>query len=108
MCEARFALSSIARPRAISPPPRPGRDLSSACGRKLVFLDYAPWAATSFDDQLNSVPSTHMRCRMTASLRATATLALRRLLRLAIRIPQDLSADHFAMRVSSTLAASYR
>ena len=43
-----------------------------------------------------------MRCRMTASLRATATLALRRLLRLAIRIPQDLSADHFAMRVSST------
>ena len=72
------------------------------------FLDYAAWAATSFDDQLNSVPSTHMRCRMTASLRATATLALRRLLRLAIRIPQDLSADHFAMRVSSTLAASYR
>jgi hypothetical protein len=26
-------------------------------------------------DQTNSVPSTHMRCRMTASLRATATLA---------------------------------
>jgi hypothetical protein len=26
MCEARFALSSIAKPRAISPPPRPSRD----------------------------------------------------------------------------------
>jgi hypothetical protein len=30
---------------------------------------------------------------------------LRRLLRLAIRIPQDLSADHFAMRVSSFRSA---
>jgi hypothetical protein len=37
-------------------------------------LDYAIWAAISFDDHLNSVPSTHMRCRMTASFRATATL----------------------------------
>jgi hypothetical protein len=36
------------------------------------------YAATSFFfDQLNSVPSIHMRCRMTASLRATATLAFR-------------------------------
>src|SRR5499427_8657904 len=34
---------------------------------------YAHQAATSLlFDQLNSVPSTHMRCRMTASLRATA------------------------------------
>jgi hypothetical protein len=64
------------------------------------FVDYAIWAAISFDDHLNSVPSTHMRCRMTASFRATATLALRKLLRLATRIPQDLSADHFATRVS--------
>ena len=31
-----------------------------------------------FVDQLKSVPSIHMRCRMTTSFRATATLALRR------------------------------
>src|SRR5260221_1356010 len=61
-----------------------------------------------FVDQLNSVPSTHMRCRMTASLRATATLALRSPLRLASLIPQAFSADHFGTRVSSTLAASNR
>ena len=33
-------------------------------------------------------PSIHMRCRMTASLRATATLALRSPLRLASLTPQ--------------------
>jgi hypothetical protein len=33
------------------------------------FLDHAAWAATSFDDQLNSVPSIHIRCRITASFR---------------------------------------
>ena len=56
-------------------------------------------------DQLNSVPSIHMRCRMTASLRATATLALRSPFRLASFVPQDFSADHFGTRVSSTPAA---
>jgi hypothetical protein len=60
----------------------------------------------AFDDHLNSVPSIHIRCRMTASFRATATLALRSPLRFASRMPQALSADHFATRVSSTLAAS--
>ena len=45
---------------------------------------------------------------MTASLRATATLALRSPLRLASLIPQAFSADHFGTRVSSTLAASNR
>ena len=34
MCEARFANSSIARPRAISPPPHPSRDLISACSNQ--------------------------------------------------------------------------
>jgi len=33
---------------------------------------YARCATAFFVDQLNSVPSTHMRRRMTASLRATA------------------------------------
>src|SRR6185437_804582 len=58
---------------------------------------YAHQAATSLlFDQLNSVPSTHMRCRMTASLRATATLALRSPLRLVSLVPQAFSADHSA------------
>ena len=43
----------------------------------------------------------------TRALRATATLALRSPLRFASRIPQALSVDHFATRVSRTLAASY-
>src|SRR5262252_2692866 len=68
----------------------------------------ARYAATSFFDQLNSVRSIHMRCRMTASLRATATLAFRSPVRLASLIPQAFSADHFGTRVSSTLAASNR
>jgi hypothetical protein len=44
--------------------------------------------------------STYIRCRMTASLRATATFALRNPLRFASLTPQALSADHFATRVS--------
>jgi hypothetical protein len=39
----------------------------------------------------------HMRCRMTASLRTTATVALRSPLRLASLIPQAFSADHLAI-----------
>src|SRR4029078_9246053 len=65
-------------------------------------------AAISFFDQLNSGPSIHMRCRMTASLRATATLALRSPLRLASLTPQAFTADHFGTRVSRTPAASNR
>jgi hypothetical protein len=59
------------------------------------------YAAAFFIDQLNSVPSTHTRCRMTASLRATATVAFRSPLRLASLIPHAFSADHFGTRVSS-------
>ena len=55
---------------------------------------------------LNSVPSIHIRCRTTASFRATATLALRSPVRFATLMPQALSADHLATRVSITLAAS--
>jgi hypothetical protein len=43
---------------------------------------------------------------MTASLRATATLALRSPLRLVSVVRQAFSADHFDTRVSSTPAAS--
>lgn len=70
------------------------------------ILSYATGCAASINDQLKSVPSTHIRCRMTASLRATATFALRKPLRLVRRTPPAFSVDHLAMRVSRTLAAS--
>jgi hypothetical protein len=43
----------------------------------------------------NSVPSTHMRCRITANRRASATMAFFFPRRLAICIAQALSQDHF-------------
>lgn len=46
-----------------------------------------------------------MRCRMTASLRATATLARRMLPRLAMRKPQAFRADQELRPQSSVLAA---
>jgi hypothetical protein len=45
------------------------------------------------------VPSTHMRCRMTANLLASATMAR--------RMPQAFSHDHFLVWVSIDCAASY-
>ena len=47
----------------------------------------------------NSVPSTHMRCMMTASRRASATIAFFIPRRLAICIAQALSQDHFFERI---------
>jgi hypothetical protein len=106
MLQARSPLRALAKNRAISPPPpsRQGRHFPLCCGNPVVR--YARYAIASFLDQLNSVLSIHIRCRMTASLRATATLALRSPLRLASLIPQAFSADHFGTRVSSTPAAS--
>src|SRR5476649_2359772 len=46
----------------------------------------------------NSVPSTHMRCMITASRRASATIAFFIPRRLAICIAQALSQDHFFER----------
>jgi len=48
--------------------------------------------------QRNSVPSTHMRCMITASRRANATIAFFIPRRLAICIAQALSQDHFFER----------
>ena len=53
-----------------------------------------------------SAPSRHMRCRITASLRATATRARAMPRRLAICIPQARRRDHFRLRTSSVWAAS--
>jgi len=55
---------------------------------------------------LKSLPSIHMRCRMLASLRATATIAHNMLERLAIRRPQARNADHFLTRSRRLAAAS--
>ena len=46
----------------------------------------------------NSVPSTHMRCMITANRRASATIAFFIPRRLAICIAQALSHDHFFER----------
>ena len=55
---------------------------------------------------LKSLPSIHMRCRMPASLRATATIAHSMLDRLAIRRPHARNADHFLTRSRRLAAAS--
>jgi len=49
--------------------------------------------------QRNSVPSTHIRCRITANRRARATIAFFIPRRLAICIAQALSQDHFLERI---------
>src|SRR5215831_9235590 len=54
----------------------------------------------------NSVPSTHMRCMITASRRASATIAFFIPRCLAIFIAQALSQDHFVERTSMLWAAS--
>src|SRR5256885_3500331 len=99
-----------ARKKGGDPPPpiAPAGTFFPAVLQEPLGLVIARYAATSFFDQLNSVRSIHMRCRMTASLRATATVAFRSPFRLASLIPQAFSADHFGTRVSSTLAASKR
>ena len=62
-------------------------------------------AAVSSRVQRNSVPSTHMRCMITANLRASATIAFFIPRRLAICIAQALSQDHLLVRVNMTWAA---
>ena len=102
MLKARSSFRTLAKNRAISPPPpsRQGRRFPLCRGNPVVSLGLA--TRQSCFDQLNSVPSIHMRCRMTASLRATATLALRSPLRLASLVPQAFTANHFGTCVSRT------
>jgi len=70
-----------------------------------LMLDRVHAAATSRVQQ-NSVPSTHMRCMITANRRARATIAFFIPRRLAICIAQALSQDHFTERTSTIWAAS--
>src|SRR5262245_7790393 len=83
---------------------RPARDIIPPLGGFSVFLLFdlilsgSHVAATSLVHR-NSVPSTQMRCMITASRRASATIAfIPRCL--AIFIAQALSQDHFAERTS--------
>jgi hypothetical protein len=66
---------------------------------------YQAAAASSFV-QRNSVPSTQMRCMMTASLRASATMARFSPRLLAIFMAQALSHDHLTLRVRTVWAPS--
>ena len=104
-CDCRFKLpyeltSSIV-PRATS----------STVGRFSGFLLFdlilsgSHLAATSLVHR-NSVPSTQMRCMITASLRAKATMALFMPRCLAIFIAQALSQHHRDERISMLWAAS--
>src|SRR5664280_903230 len=64
---------------------------------RLILHGFHAAAATS-RVQRNSVPSTHMRCMITANRRARATIAFFIPRRLAICIAQALSHDHFFER----------
>lgn len=62
--------------------------------------------ANASSPQRKSAPSRHMRCRITASLRATATRARAMPRVLAIFMPQARRLDHFRQRTSRACAAS--
>jgi hypothetical protein len=96
---------------AISPHPssREGHHSTAWWSSRFLLSDlilhcYA--AAASCLVQRNSVPSTEIRCMMTASRRAKATIAFFMPRRLAICIAQALSQDHFVERISRIWAAS--
>ena len=91
---------------------RPARDIISPLGG--FSTSYLLWrlirhgchaAAVASRVQRNSVPSTQMRCMITANRRARATIAFFIPRRLAICIAQALSQDHFFER-SMLCAAS--
>ena len=74
---------------------------------RLVELEFPPigsdlhgsHAVATSRVQRNSVPSTQMRCMITANRRASATIAFFIPRRLAICIAQALSHDHFLERI---------
>ena len=61
----------------------------------LHLILYGRHAVAACRVHRNSVPSTHMRCMITANRRARATIAFFIPRRLAICIAQALSQDHF-------------
>jgi hypothetical protein len=94
---------STRSPRPSSPQERRG---SALVRRKLERQLRCDRGRCGLLAQRNSLPSTHMRCRITASLRATATRARAMPRRLAMFMPQARNADHLVLRISSEWAAS--
>jgi hypothetical protein len=85
--------------RAISPHPssREGHHSTAWWNSSLLLLPFTlhgSHAVATSRVQRNSVPSTHMRCMITANRRASATIAFFIPRRLAICIAQALSQDH--------------
>lgn len=95
---------STRSPRPSSPRERSGSSLPTNSVGGLLHRH----AATGSLPQRNSLPSCHIRCRMTASLRATATRARAMPRAFATFMPQARRPDHFRERTSSVWAASYR
>jgi hypothetical protein len=92
--------------RAFSPHPssREGHHSTTRWSSSFLLLDlilHGSHAAAVACSRVhrNSVPSTHMRCRITANRRASATIAFFIPRRLAICIAQALSQDHFFERI---------
>src|SRR5712671_4833101 len=84
---------------------RPARDFFPRLGGISSFLlshlvTCVPHATAASRVHRNSVPSTQMRCMITANRRASATIAFFIPRCLAIFIAQALSHDHFAKRTS--------
>jgi hypothetical protein len=81
------------------PPSREGHHSTAGWSSSFLLSDLILHgfhaAAACSRVQRNSVPSTQMRCRITASRRASATIAFFFPRRLAICIAQALSHDHF-------------
>ena len=71
-----------------------------------IFAGFTRIQAAIDMPQRNSLPSTHIRCTMTASLRATATRARAMPRRLAMFMPQARNADHLVLRINNEWAAS--
>jgi hypothetical protein len=96
----------------ISPHPssREGHHSTARWSSSFLLSDLILWvshaAAASCRVQRNSVPSSQMRCMITASRRASATIAFFSPRRLAIVIAQALSQDHRVARTSRIWAAS--
>lgn len=84
----------------IHPVVRVGRSGRGSC--ELGCLGHA----AASDPRRKSEPSTHMRCRTTAILRATATTARRRPLVFIRRTPQAFRLDQAMERMSMALAAA--
>ena len=93
--------------------PHPSSPRGTSFHRR-VELEYSPISydperlscrSCFFRVQRNSVPSTHMRCMITANRRARATIAFFIPRRLAICIAQALSQDHFFERIMAWAAS---